>query len=119
MHSPPSQVSAPGNLKRFKDHYIGRGRTRGASPKEMLGQHLGKNYPKWKVDRGAQFLADLTNLIRSGQLVYVSRGTLYKGQPWGHIFRGQGMTLVLRQNGEFWTLLQSGIGRDTAIQMIP
>ena len=45
-------------------------------------------------------------------------GTLNKTAGPGHILRGEGLTLVLKPNGEFWTLLESGEGLDLAIQMI-
>lgn len=36
-----------------------------------------------------------------------------------NIYRGQGLTIVTKTNGEWVTLLQSGEGMDLAIQMVP
>ena len=35
-----------------------------------------------------------------------------------NIYRGKGLTLVTKTNGEFVTLLQSGIGMDLGIQFL-
>ncbi|MFJ5141589.1 hypothetical protein [Streptomyces sp. NPDC088707] len=102
-----------------------KGLTRGASFKEhwkskkdMLGKFLGKTYPKWKDDEGAELLSDLFELITSGKVKYVGMGTLKAGQPAAHVFRGSGLTLIVKPNGEWWTLLQSGAGMDLGIVML-
>ena len=94
----------------FKSHYI--------SHKKLLEDLLDKKYAKWKDDNGAEFLKDLTDLVKSNRLVLAGRGTLKKDQPWAWIYRGEGLTLVLRQDGSFWTLLESGKGLDQGIVMI-
>jgi hypothetical protein len=96
--------------KNFKQHYL--------KHKALLERVLNKKYPKWKDDEGATFLSDLFELVRSGRFQYQGLGTLKAGQPAGLIFRGEGLTLVLETNGNFWTLLQSGTGMDTAIRMM-
>lgn len=108
-HVPPAHVQSDGG-RRFKDHYLRH--------RKLVEDLLGKKYPKWKGDQGAEFTRDLTSLINSGRLALVGRGTLAKGEPWAWIYRGEGLSLVLRQDGSFWTLLESGKGMDLAIEMI-
>ncbi|MFJ4968350.1 hypothetical protein [Streptomyces sp. NPDC088755] len=96
--------------KNFKAHYL--------KHKELLEDVLGKKYPKWKYDEGATFLVDLLEMIRSGKFKYEGIGTLNRDSGPGLIFRGQGLTLVLKAPGEFWTLLKSGTGMDKAIVMV-
>jgi phage-related protein len=108
-HAPPTEVRSEG--VRFKDHYLRH--------RKLLEDLLGKKYPKWKGDEGAEFLRDLKSLLDSNRLKLVGRGTLAKGEPWAWIYRGEGVTLVLRQDGSFWTLLKTGEGLDKAIVMLP
>lgn len=96
--------------KNFKQHYLDH--------RALLEKVLGKRYPKWKVDEGAEFLADLHEMVKSGRLEYEGMGTLGKDQPAGHVFRGEGLTFVSKENGEFWTLLTSGQGKDLGIVMV-
>ncbi len=63
-------------------------------------------------------MRDLQGLIDDGVLQYEGLGTLNKGADPAKIYRGEGLTLVLTEAGEFWTLLTSGEGMDLAIQMI-
>jgi hypothetical protein len=108
-HVPPTGVLSDGG-RRFKDHYLRH--------RKLIEDLLGKKYPKWKGDEGAEFARDLTSLINGNRLALVGRGTLAKDQPWSWIYRGEGLTLVLRQDGSFWTLLESGKGMDLAIEMV-
>ncbi|MFD5319615.1 hypothetical protein [Streptomyces sp. NPDC127098] len=94
----------------FKDHWNRH--------RHLLARLLDKTYPRWKVDNGLSFLEDVHEVISSGRIPYVGMGTLRAGQEAGHIYRGEGITIVLKQNGEFWTLLESGKGMDTAIRMV-
>lgn len=64
---------------------------------------------------GGEFLRDLQDLIKSGKLKFIGEGTLNRDSGAGLIFRGQGVTLVLKPGGEFWTLLKSGEGMDAEI----
>ncbi|WP_330288905.1 hypothetical protein [Streptomyces sp. NBC_00576] len=57
-------------------------------------------------------------MIRSGKLAHKGMGTLNKTAGPGLIFRGEGLTLVLKALGEFWTLLKSGAGMDLKIVMV-
>jgi hypothetical protein len=36
-----------------------------------------------------------------------------------YIYEGEGLTLVLRQDGTFWTLLESGTGMAATIKYVP
>jgi RHS repeat-associated protein len=97
--------------KNFKDHFIRH--------KGLLEGLLGKKYSPWKKGGGDEFLADLDKLIADGRLVHAGDGTLKLGQPVVHVFRGEGLTAIIKPGGEFVTLLESGKGMDTAIQMVP
>ncbi|WP_152648568.1 RHS repeat-associated core domain-containing protein [Streptacidiphilus anmyonensis] len=105
--SPHPNITAGNN---FKAHYL--------KHRSLLEKVLGKNYPKWKEDEGATFRKDLEDMISSGRLNSEGLGTFKVGHPAAQVFRGEGLTLLLRQDGEFWTLLESGAGMDTGIQML-
>ena len=96
--------------KNFKQHYL--------KHKALLERVLNKKYPKWKEDEGRTFLTDLFEMVRSGRLKYDGLGTLKKDQPAALVFRGEGLTLVLETNGNFWTLLESGKAMDIGIMML-
>ena len=98
------------NRAKFKDHYLDH--------RDILQKHLGKQYPKWKKDKGKEFLDDLHKMMTTGRLQYQGLGTLKKGQEVAHIFRGEGLTVVVDQRGNFWTLLKSGTGMDKGIVML-
>ncbi|MEU9198413.1 hypothetical protein [Streptomyces hundungensis] len=97
--------------KNFKAHFL--------SKKALLEKLLGKKYPKWKDDEGMEFLSDLFELVRSGRLKYEGLGTIKVGHDAALIFRGEELTLVLRIDGEFWTLLENGSGMADNIIMLP
>ncbi len=96
--------------RNFRTHYL--------KHRALMEKILNKKYPKWKEDEGAAFLSDLFELIRSGRLRYEGLGTLKKDQPAGLIFRGEGVTLVLETNGNFWTLLEAGMALDKTVRMV-
>ncbi|MFI5550670.1 hypothetical protein [Streptomyces sp. NPDC051738] len=96
--------------KNFKDHW--------KSKKSIMEKFLGKTYPKWKDDEGAELLADLFELVTSGKVKYQGLGTFKVGFDAAHIFRGSGLTLIVKTNGEWWTLLKSGEGMDTSIILV-
>ena len=97
--------------KNFKDHFIRH--------KGLLKSITGKNYRKFKED-GEEFLNDLSRLVNDGR-DWPTRGSgpSREGQPAMEIYRGEGVTLVTREGGEFVTLLESGAGMDLGIQMLP
>jgi hypothetical protein len=98
-----------GNATRFKEHFI--------KHRDLLEKVIGRKFKKWAEGQGIDFIEELEKMKAAGDLKYVGKGTLGKGQPWAYIYRGRGITLVQRQTGEFWTLLESGAGKDLAIQM--
>jgi hypothetical protein len=102
-------LKADADATRFKDHVIRH--------KPVLEKALGRKLANWSETHGADFIQELERLKASGDLTYVGKGTLGKGQPWAYIYRGRGLTLVQRQTGEFWTLFESGKGKDLAIQI--
>lgn len=117
VHNPVTWVDPLGLMgctitagKNFKDHFIRH--------KGLLKSITGKNYRKFKED-GEEFLNDLSRLVNDGRLAHQGLGTLKKGQPAMEIYRGEGVTLVTREGGEFVTLLESGTGMDLGIQMVP
>ncbi|CAI0845535.1 Cell wall-associated polypeptide CWBP200 [Serratia ficaria] len=101
--------------KNFKDHFIRH--------KGILENYLGKKYPKWKVDEGAEFLKDIEHLRDSGKLVHIGQGTIKKGQPVMEVYRGEGMTYISKKlsdgKEEFVTLIESGKGMDLGIVFSP
>ena len=97
-----------GDPKKFKDHFLRH--------KKLVEDALGTKYKKLKED-GPRFLQDIEDNIKNGTFKLVGKGTLKKGEPEGLIYRGGGVTIVLRDNGEFWTALKSGEGLDTSIEI--
>ncbi|MFC5074067.1 Hint domain-containing protein [Kitasatospora cinereorecta] len=97
-----------GDPKKFKDHFLRH--------KKLVEDALGTKYKKLKED-GPRFREDIANAIKDGTFELVGKGTLKKGEPEGLIYRGKGVTIVLRENGDFWTALKSGEGMDTSIEI--
>ncbi|MFJ9537766.1 Flp family type IVb pilin [Streptomyces sp. NPDC101225] len=97
-----------GDPKKFKDHFLRH--------KKLVEDALGTKYKKLKED-GPRFLQDIEANIKNGTFKLVGKGTLKKGEPEGLVYRGNGVTIVLRENGEFWTALKSGEGLDTSIEI--
>lgn len=77
----------------------------------------GKKYSKYKT-HGQEFLNNIGNIIDNGTVKFVGKGTLKKGQPALNIYRGSGVTVAVKDDGEFVTIIESGKGLDLAIQMI-
>ena len=96
--------------KNFKEHYIRH--------KKILQNVTGNCYGKYKTD-SQNFLNDIGKVIDDGQVKYDGLGTLKKGEPAMKIYRGNGVTIVTTTGNEFVTILESGVGMDLAIQMIP
>ncbi|GIO86800.1 hypothetical protein J25TS5_37320 [Paenibacillus faecis] len=97
--------------KKLKSHFLDH--------KKILEDFLGKKYPNWSQTQGTEFLEDIQKIIDDGIVKYEGLGTLNKtmAEP-SHIYRGNGMTVVIRQNGEFHTLLKSGTGMDKKILIV-
>ncbi|WP_406326466.1 HINT domain-containing protein [Streptomyces sp. NBC_01617] len=96
-----------GDAKKFKDHFLRH--------KKLVEDALGTKYKKLKED-GPRFREDIAKAIKDGTFELVGKGTLKKGEPEGLIYRGKGVTIVLKENGDFWTALKSGEGMDTGIE---
>ncbi len=61
-------------------------------------------------------LNDLSELVNSGKVKKIGQSTLQKDGEVGTVYRGNGLTLVVRQDGSYWTLLEnSGTGLDKVI----
>ncbi|MFE4059363.1 Hint domain-containing protein [Streptomyces sp. NPDC059096] len=97
-----------GDAKKFKDHFLRH--------KKLIEDALGTKYKKLKED-GPRFREDIGKAIKDGTFELIGKGTLKKGEPEGLIYRGKGVTVVLRENGDLWTALKSGEGLDTSIQI--
>lgn len=74
----------------------------------LLKVFLDKKYPKYKEDKGQNFLQDLSELINNDTVQYVGKGTLKKDQYLVNIYRGNGITLVTKDPNEYVTVLKSG-----------
>jgi hypothetical protein len=97
--------------KNFKEHFI--------TKKALLERTLGTPLGKLKEGGGEAFLKAISDGVENDTFKYVGQGTLKKGMEAMNIYRGQGLTIVTKANGEWVTLLQSGEGMDLAIQMVP
>ncbi len=95
----------------FKDHFLRQ--------RPLLEKAIGRRVASWSADQGEEFVAELKRLIASGMLHYQGKHTVAKGEPWVHIYRGQGLTLVQKQSGEFQALWTTGEGRDLALRPWP
>lgn len=85
----------------------------------MLENITHKKYPKYKQsNNGEEFLKDIDNIISNGTVNYKGLGTIKKGFEPMDIYRGNGVTLVRKTDGEFVTLIESGQGMDLGIQML-
>jgi len=97
-----------GDPRKFKDHFLRH--------KKLIEDALGTKYKKLKDD-APRFREDITKAITDGTFTPVGKGTLKVGQPEGLIYRGEGVTVVLHENGDFWTALETGGGMDKAIKI--
>ncbi len=95
--------------KKFKQHFLDH--------KKLLENVTGKKYPKLKED-GPRFLEDIGKIIDDKTVEYVGKGTLKKGEAVCDIYRGKGITVVIKSNGEWSTILETGSGLDKAIEFV-
>ena len=110
LTSPTPSVSvSPG--KNFKEHFI--------SKRPLLEKALGIKLGKLKDGGGDELLKVLTGNIKNGTFKFAGRGTLKKGMEVMNIYRGHGLTVVIKTSGEWVTLLETGEGLDLAIMMVP
>ena len=97
--------------KNFKNHY--------RDHKGLLETFLGKKYPRYKYsNNGEEFRRDLEALVNDGTLKYVGKGTIKVGFEPYLIYKGEGLTLILKTDGEFVTLLETGKGMELNIQYV-
>ena len=76
--------------RNFKDHFLRH--------KKLLEDFYDTKYSKLRVD-GSRFLEDVAKLIDSGVVQYVGQGTLGKDAPISNIYRGNGLTVVVKLDG--------------------
>jgi hypothetical protein len=74
--------------------------------------------PKLKDGGGDTLLKSLEESISNGTLKFAGKGTLKKGEEVMNIYRGNGLTVVIKENGEWVTALTSGEGLDLAIRIL-
>jgi hypothetical protein len=79
---------------------------------------LGIKVGKLKEGGGEALLKALGEGIDRGTFKYIGQGTLKKGAEAMNIYRGNGLTVVTKPNGEWVTAITSGEGLDLAIQLL-
>ena len=94
---------------KFKKHFL--------SKKKLLGDFLGTSYPKFKAD-SPRFLQDIAKIIDNGTVEFVGLGTYKKGIAPANIYRGNGLTVIAKPDGEWVTLLKTGEGMDLGIRLL-
>jgi hypothetical protein len=92
--------------KNFKTHFLRH--------KKLLEKVTGKRYSKVAED-GPKFLKDIGKLIDNETVKFVGQGTLNRDSDLLNIFRGKGITIAVKPNGEWVTILESGKGMDINI----
>ena len=95
--------------KNFKDHFLRH--------KKLLEKITGKKYSKFK-EHGQEFLDDIGKLINDETVKYAGQGTLNATNIRYNIYRGEGITIVTKSDGEWVTILESGKGIDKNIKFI-
>jgi hypothetical protein len=93
----------------FKDH------------RDLVQKAAGTKYPISPAGQTA-FLNDLSGFIASRRLQPIGAGTLARGEPIAYVFRGlvgtAGLTLVMKPNGDWQTVLRSGEGLDLRLRFL-
>ncbi|WP_437742851.1 RHS repeat-associated core domain-containing protein [Sorangium sp. So ce1504] len=97
--------------KNFKEHFVNH--------RAAVENALGVKFGKLKDGGGEALLKALSDRIENGTFKYVGQGTLKKGAEAMSIYRGRGLTIVVKSSGEWVTALKSGEGMDLAIRMLP
>ncbi|MBD8496949.1 Hint domain-containing protein [Paenibacillus sp. CAU 1523] len=92
--------------KNFKAHFL--------KHKTLLEKTLGTKYSKLEAD-GPRFLEDIGKMIDDGTVSFIGQGTINKNSGLMNIYRGNGLTVVTKPDGEQVTLLESGKGMDLNI----
>ncbi|WP_433943149.1 hypothetical protein [Paenibacillus sp. SN-8-1] len=91
---------------KFKSHFL--------KHKTLLEKTLGTKYSKLSAD-GPRFLEDIGKMIDDGTVSFVDQGTINKDSGLMNIYRGNGLTVVTKPNGEWVTYLETGKGMDLNI----
>lgn len=94
--------------KNFKQHFLDHH----AEVEKALGIKL----PRLKDGGGEALLSELEKGIQNGTFEFAGKGTLKKGDTPMNIYRGNGLTVVVKESGEWVTALKSGEGMDLAIR---
>ncbi|WP_310602850.1 polymorphic toxin-type HINT domain-containing protein [Anaerosporobacter sp.] len=94
--------------KKFKEHFL--------KHKHLLERVTGKKYPSYKNPE--EFFNDIKRLINNGTIPFVGKGTLNKCSDVLNIYRGKGITIAIKQNGEWVTILEQGKGMDVKIILV-
>jgi hypothetical protein len=93
----------------FKDH------------RDLLMKATGKHFPVSSQGE-VGFLTELRNLVATRRLQLVGAATLAKDQPIVYVLRGfvgvSQLTLIMKTNGDFQTLIRAGEGLDLKMRMI-
>ena len=94
--------------KNFKKHFIDH--------KHLLERITGNKYISYKMPES--FLNDIGNIIEDGTVIFEGKGTLNRSSEILNIFRGNGIIVALKQNGEWVTILQEGSGMAKNIMFV-
>jgi hypothetical protein len=97
--------------KNFKQHFLDH--------RVEVEKALGVKFPRLKDGGGEALLKSIEQGINDGRLTFVGKGTLKKGEEAMNIYRGNGLTVVTKESGEWVTAITSGEGLDLAIRIAP
>ncbi|MCK6592076.1 MAG: hypothetical protein L6Q76_31370 [Polyangiaceae bacterium] len=110
LTTPSGTPNPPINLqagKNFREHFVNHR----AAVEKALGIRVGK----LRDGGGEALLKALSEGINDGTFKYVGQGTLKKGAEVMNIYRGKGLTVVTKTNGEWVTAIRTGEGLDLGI----
>lgn len=80
----------------------------------QAGSGKGSRYEVSEVERircGESLPGNHRKAHQGGQLEHQGIATIFKDAVPSHVFQGVGVTTVIKPNGEFVTLMESGVGR--------
>ena len=108
MRNPQTIVASAG--KNFRDHFLRK--------KVFMQRLLGKTYGKLKNGAGEEFLADISAGIADETFLYAGKATINRGSGVHLVYRGAGLTVLTKPNGEWVTIFEAGAGRDLGLQFL-
>ncbi|WP_315081032.1 hypothetical protein [uncultured Clostridium sp.] len=73
--------------------------------RKLLENITGKKYSKLKAN-GPEFLNDISELINNGTFKYVGQSTGIQNRPVWNIYKGEGLVVATKTDGEWVTLLE-------------